>query len=151
MPVVVVVALVALLPQSLAKRSPASRVDDVFSAAANVRRLKHPGDAVLFIPAARRDTALVCPDDFTGLRDIALAKDPVTSGTLKGEEAGPDRIRAAMLAQRRIVLVTDVPRVARHQSAKREVTKQTVLTKYFTAVADEQVRGRRVTVYERRG
>jgi mannosyltransferase len=150
-PVVVAVALVALLPQSLAKRSPASRVDDVLAAATHVRRLKQPGDAVLFLPAARRDTALVSPDAFTGLRDIALAEDPVTSGTLKGEEAGPDRIRAAMLAQRRIVLVTDVPRVARQLSAKREVMKRAVLDRYFTAVADERVRGRRVTVYERRG
>jgi mannosyltransferase len=150
-PTVVVVALLALLPQSLAKRSPESRVDDVLSAAADVRRLKQPGDAVLFLPAARRDTALVSPDDFTGLRDIALTKSPVASGTLKGEEAAPDRIRSAMLAQQRILLVTDVPRVARPLSARREVMKQAVLKRYFTVVADEQVRGRRVTVYERRG
>lgn len=149
-PAVVVAALLALLPQSLAKRSPASRVDDVLSAAANVRRLKEPGDAVLFLPAARRDTALVSPDAFTGLRDIALAESPVASGTLKGEEADPDRIRTAMLAERRILLITDIPRVARPLSARREVMKQTVLKQYFTAVADEEFRGRRVTVYERR-
>ncbi|MFE6697867.1 hypothetical protein [Streptomyces sp. NPDC057718] len=150
-PAVVVVAVVALLPQSLAKRSPSSRVDDVLSVAADVRQLKKAGDAVLFIPAARRDTALVSPEDFAGLRDIALARSPAESGTLKGTEAGPDRIRTVMLAQRRILLVTDTPEVARPVSAERDKAKTSVLEKHFTVVADEQVRGRQVTVYERLG
>ncbi|MDX3803324.1 glycosyltransferase family 39 protein [Streptomyces sp. AK04-3B] len=150
-PVIVGVAVGALLPQSLAKRSPASRVDDVLSVAVNVRQLKKAGDAVIFIPAARRDTELVSPDAFAGLRDIALARTPTASGTLKGEEADPKRIRAAMLEQRRILLVTDAPDVARPISAKRDIVKNAVLREDFTVVADSQVRGRRVTVYERRG
>lgn len=174
LPTVIVVATAALLPQSLAKRSPASRVDDVLAAASEVRRLRTTGSgttgsgvtggpvsggglsgsavtgsAVLFVPAARRDTASVSPGAFAGLRDIALARGPEESGTLKGVEANPSRIRAAMLAQQRILLVTDVPRVARPVTAARDRTKMSVLRKYFTAVADEQVRGRRVTVYER--
>ena len=149
LPVVIAVATAALLPQSLAKRSPASRVDDVVAIASDVRRLKEPGNAVLFIPAARRDTESVSPGAFTGLRDIALAESPVKSGTLKGVEANPARIRAAMLAQQRILLVTDAAGVARGVSAKRDEMKMSVLTTYFTPVADEQVRGRRVTVYER--
>ncbi|WP_371661502.1 hypothetical protein [Streptomyces sp. NBC_00280] len=149
LPVVLAVAMVALLPQSLAKRSPASRVDDVVAIASDVRRMKEPGSAVLFVPAARRDTKSVSPGAFTGLRDIALEESPVSSGTLKGVEAGPARIRAAMLSQRRILLVTDAVGVARPVTAKRDEMKMSVLTKYFTAVADEQVRGRRVTVYER--
>ncbi|WP_215457031.1 glycosyltransferase family 39 protein [Streptomyces sp. ATCC 21386] len=147
-PVVLAVVAVALLPQSLAKRSPASRVDDVLAVAADVRRLRQPGDAVLFVPAARRDTALVSPGDFAGLRDIALARSPVSSGTLKGEEAGPARIRTAMLAQRRILLVTDASGVAR-PSAGRDKVKAAVLKEHFTVVADEEVRGRRLVVYER--
>ncbi|WP_411075582.1 hypothetical protein [Streptomyces sp. cmx-4-7] len=150
-PAVVTVAVVALLPQSLAKRSPASRVDDVLAVSADVRRLKEAGDAVLFVPAARRDAALVSPEAFAGLRDIALEKSPVASGTLKGEEAGPARIRTAMLAQRRILLVTDVAGAARPVSAERDRVKTAVLREYFTVVADEQVRGRRVIVYERLG
>ncbi|MGW6735969.1 glycosyltransferase family 39 protein [Streptomyces sp. NPDC055013] len=149
-PVVLTVAVVALLPQSLAKRSPESRVDDVLAVAADVRRLKQSGDAVVYIPAARRDSALVSPADFAGLRDLALAEDPVASGTLKGEEAGPERIRAAMLAQRRILLVTDASEVARPLAGKRDRAKTAVLKKHFKVVADVQVRGRRVTVYERR-
>ncbi|MGW5481835.1 glycosyltransferase family 39 protein [Streptomyces sp. NPDC004008] len=148
-PAVVAVAVVALLPQSLAKRSPASRVDDVLAVAADVRQLKKTGDAVLFVPAARRDTALVSPGAFAGLRDIALAESPVASGTLRGEEADPTRIRASMLAQRRILLVTDAATVARPVSGERDSVKLAVLMEYFTVVADEQVRGRRVTVYQR--
>ncbi|WP_055525737.1 glycosyltransferase family 39 protein [Streptomyces graminilatus] len=149
LPVVITVAMAALLPQSLAKRSPASRVDDVVAAASDVRRLKEPGSAVLFIPAARRDTKLVTPGAFTGLRDIALAESPVKSGTLKGVESSSARIRAAMLTQRRILLVTDAARVARPVSAKRDRTKMSVLTKYFTVAADDEIGGRRITVYER--
>ncbi|MEV4877565.1 glycosyltransferase family 39 protein [Streptomyces cyaneofuscatus] len=150
LPVVMAVAVAALLPQALAKRSPASRVDDVLTAAGDIRRMKRPGDAVLFIPAARRDTRLVSPDAFAGLRDIALARSPEESGTLKGEEARPGRIRAAMLAQRRILLVTDAPGVARPPATERERAKTSVLRNHFRAVADEQARGRRVTIYERR-
>src|SRR5262249_25258632 len=150
LPVMAAAALVALLPQTLAKRSPASRVDDVLSVAADVQRLKQTGDAVLFVPAARRDTALVSPADVTGLVDIAVRDSAEDAGTLKGVEAGPDRIRAAMLAEHRILLVTDAAEAASPVSAQRDRVKASVLKKYFTAVADEQIRGRRVTVYERR-
>ncbi|MEU8975574.1 hypothetical protein AB0D11_41280 [Streptomyces monashensis] len=149
-PAALAVAVIMLLPQSLAKRSPESRVDDVLAVAAHVQRLKSTGDAVLFVPATRRDTALVSPDAFAGLRDIALAESSVASGTLHGEEADPARIRASMLAQRRILLVTDGATVAQPVSGRRDRAKAAVLKQHFTAVADEQVRGRRVTVYERR-
>lgn len=150
-PALIAVSVVALLPQALATRSPGSRVDDVLAMAADVRRLKGPGTAVLFVPAERRDTKLVSPDAFTGLRDIALTRSPQESGTLKGVEADPARIRGAMLAQRRILLVTDAPDVARPPAGRRDRVKAAVLKKHFTVVADEQVRGRRVTLYERLG
>ncbi|MFI1355144.1 hypothetical protein ACH4TV_16465 [Streptomyces sp. NPDC020898] len=145
----IAVAMAALLPHSLAKRSPASRVDDVLATASDVRRMKAPGSAVLFVPAARRDTKSVSPDAFTGLRDIALKETPEKSGTLKGVEAHPSRIRAAMLTHRRILLVTDATRLARPPTAARDRMKTSVLRKYFVAVSDKQVHGRRVTVYER--
>ncbi|MFF7353150.1 MULTISPECIES: glycosyltransferase family 39 protein [Streptomyces] len=148
-PVALAVAMAALLPQSLAQRSPASRVDDVLAVAGEVHRLGRTGDAVLFLPADRRDTAQVSPGDFAGLRDIALVRDPVAAGNLKGEEAPAQRIRSAMLAQHRILLVTDAPEVAPPVSAERDRAKADVLKRHFTAVADERVRGRRVTVYER--
>ncbi|GAA2278322.1 hypothetical protein GCM10010234_13330 [Streptomyces hawaiiensis] len=149
LPAVLTVATVTLLPQSLAKRSPESRVDDVLAIASDVRRLKRPGDGVLFVPAARRDTKSVSPDAFTGLRDIALVKSPAVSGTLKGVETNPAGIRAAMLAQKEILLVTDATEVATPVTSPRDKAKLSVLDEHFKAVADEQVRGRRVTVYRR--
>ncbi|MFI6374091.1 hypothetical protein [Streptomyces sp. NPDC050546] len=149
LPAVVTAAVITLLPQSLTKRSPASRVDDVMAIASDVRRLKGTQSAVLFIPSARRDTKSVSPSAFAGLRDIALEMSPEQSGTLKGLEASPSHIRTEMLAQRRILLVTDAPQVARPVKAARDRMKTAVLKKHFRPVADEQVRGRRVTVYER--
>ncbi|MEU9147947.1 hypothetical protein [Streptomyces sp. NPDC048349] len=150
-PGVVGVAALALLPVELGKRAPASRVDDVLAVAGEVARLKRDGDAVLFVPAARRDTALVSPDAFAGLADIALARTPVASGTLKGEESDPARISAALLGQRRVLLVTDAAEVAKAPSAERDKAKAAVLRERFRVVEDRQVRGRRVTVYERLG
>ncbi|MFF8992237.1 hypothetical protein ACF09H_20295 [Streptomyces sp. NPDC014983] len=150
LPTVLAVAMLALLPQSLAKRSPASRVDDVLAVASDVRHLKQNGNAILFVPSARRDTKSVSPNAFAGLRDIALVETPEKSGTLKGVEAAPDRIRAAILAEHRVLLVTDASRVARPVAAARDRVKIAVLGRYFTPVADKQIRGRRVTVYERR-
>ncbi|MFK0253835.1 hypothetical protein [Streptomyces sp. NPDC090445] len=149
-PGVVGVAVVALLPVALAKRAPASRVDDVLAVSGEVARLKRPGDAVLFVPAARRDTALVSPGAFAGLADVALERDPVASATLKGEEAEPARIRAELLRQRRVLLVTDSAKVAKPSGAARDAAKAAVLKEHFRVVEDRQVRGRRVTVYERR-
>ncbi|GAA2731342.1 glycosyltransferase family 39 protein [Streptomyces nogalater] len=149
LPAVLAAAVVALLPQSLAKRSPASRVDDVLATASYVRHVKGTGSAVLFLPADRRDTAAVSPDAFAGLRDIALVRGPEESGNLKGTEASPEHLRTAMLAQRRILLVTDAEQAARPVTSEQDRTKTAVLEEYFTPVADRRVRGRRVTVYER--
>ncbi|WP_328761861.1 hypothetical protein [Streptomyces sp. NBC_00272] len=149
-PAVTGIAVVAMLPLELDKRAPASRVDDVLSVAGEVARLGRPGDAVLFVPAARRDTALVSPGSFTGLVDVALERSPVASATLKGEETDPARIRAALLGQRRVLLVTDSAKVAKPSGAARDAAKAAVLKERFRVVEDRQVRGRRVTVYERR-
>ncbi|MCY0929579.1 hypothetical protein OTB20_25955 [Streptomyces sp. H27-H1] len=153
-PAVVGVSALALLPVSLADRSPASRVDDVLAVAGEVSGLKREGDAVLFVPAARRDAALVSPGAFAGLTDIALARGPVESGTLKGEEAAPARISAALRGQRRVLLVSDAGRAGKPpkpSGSAADRAKAAVLRAEFTVVEDREVRGRRVTVYERRG
>ncbi|MFE2547081.1 hypothetical protein ACFXGI_00725 [Streptomyces sp. NPDC059355] len=144
------ISVLALLPVELGKRAPASRVDDVLAVAGEVARLGRPGDAVVFVPAARRDTALVSPEAFAGLADVALERSPVASATLKGEEADPARIREALLGRSRVLLVTDAAKVAKPSGAARDAAKAAVLKERFTVVEDRQVRGRRVTVYERR-
>ncbi|MEU7642862.1 hypothetical protein AB0C11_43940 [Streptomyces sp. NPDC039016] len=148
LPVAVALALLALLPIELRLRTVESRVDDVLTAAATVGHDRGVADGVLFIPAARRDTALVSPHAFAGLRDLALAQGPVESGTLKGIEAEPRDIERAMLDARRIVLVTDPG--PRRADSERDRAKQGVLDEHFVRRSDRVERGRRVSVYERR-
>ncbi|MFI0714521.1 hypothetical protein ACH4SK_28590 [Streptomyces inhibens] len=144
----VAVVLMALLPLELGLRNPESRTDDVRVTADKVAELARPGDGVLYIPDQRRDAALVTPSQFSGLDDLALAEDPVASGTLYGVEAAPERIRAAMLAHRRIIVVSDlVPSPA--PSAPRDLTKLAVLARHFTLTASAETGGRRVMVYEK--
>ncbi|MEE4418398.1 glycosyltransferase family 39 protein [Streptomyces bugieae] len=147
LPVAVTLALLALLPIELRLRTEESRIDDVLSAAATVGQVRDTADGVLYIPAARRDTALVSPREFAGLRDLALAQGPVASGTLKGIEAEPRDIERAMLGARRIVLVTD-PGPERADTV-RDLTKQRVLKERFVRCSTSVVRGRQVSLYAR--
>lgn len=143
-------ATVALLAAvEVRDRSSSGRVDDVIAIANETAYYARPGDAVVFLPAARRDTALVTPWAFAALDDIALEQTPTASGTLKGLEIPPQRIRTVMLARQRIILVTDAYAVARPPGTDRECTKQQVLDKYFHKSHETQLGGRRVGVYDR--
>ncbi|MFF8369243.1 MULTISPECIES: glycosyltransferase family 39 protein [Streptomyces] len=142
-----VLAVLALLPIELRLRTAESRVDDVLTAAALVGRVRHGADGVLYLPAARRDTALVSPQAFAGLRDLALARGPVESGTLKGVEAGPGAIEQAVLDARGIVLVTDAGPL--HADSARDRAKLRALGEHFVRRSMSVERGRQVSVYER--
>lgn len=147
LPAAVALTLLALLPTELRLRSPQSRVDDVLTAAAAVAS-RDGADGVLFIPAARRDTALVSPHAFTGLRDLALAEDRLESGTMQGTEAAPDAIEREVEGARRIVLVTD-PGPGRPRSV-RDRAKRNALDQHFVRRSTQIERGRRISLYERR-
>lgn len=146
--VVMALALLRLLPVELSLRSAAGRVDDVLSTAENVAAVREAGDVVLYIPAARRDTALVSPAEFTGIRDLALVRGPLESGTLNGVEGTPEQIEHAMLAVHRIVVVSDES--APSATTDRDRAKQRVLQAHFVRCSETNERGRRVTVYQRR-
>ncbi|AOP50338.1 hypothetical protein SL103_32390 [Streptomyces lydicus] len=147
LPAAAALAVLALLPIELRLRTAESRVDDVLAAAALVDRARHGADGVLYIPAARRDTALVSPHAFAGLRDLALAQGPVESGTLKGIEAAPRAVEQAVADARGIVLVTDAGPL-RADSA-RDRAKLRALDEHFVRRSTSVERGRRVSVYER--
>ncbi|MEU9098699.1 glycosyltransferase family 39 protein [Streptomyces sp. NPDC048361] len=143
-----VIALgLVLLPAGLGQRGPGSRIDDVIAPANVVASTAHDGDGVLFVPAARRDTALVAPEKFARLVDVALLETPVESGTLKGVEKDPARIAGAVAAQRRVILVTDA---AGFSTTEGDRAKRSALDAYFVCVSDTRVHGRRVAVYEHR-
>ncbi|MET9296693.1 glycosyltransferase family 39 protein [Streptomyces sp. NPDC003077] len=147
---VVAIAFAALLPVELGLRRHTSRVDDVLRAAQEVADRGRPGDGVVFIPAARRDTALVSPSAFAGIDDLALAEDPASSGTVKGVETTAERIRTAMLAKSRILLVTDAGRVPPRTAPAREKLKLRVLADHFRQVGVVETGGRRVEVFEKK-
>ncbi|MFJ6938642.1 glycosyltransferase family 39 protein [Streptomyces sp. NPDC101132] len=146
---VAALVFLALLPVEHRLRTAGGRVDDVRGAAALVASARGPGGAgVVFVPAARRDTALVTPAAFRGLRDLALVRTPAASGTLHGVEAGPGAIAGALLRERRVVLVDDAGAGA--PANARDRAKRRVLAGAFVAVRSEVSGGRRVTVYERK-
>ncbi|MFF8191693.1 glycosyltransferase family 39 protein [Streptomyces bobili] len=140
-------AFLALLPMEQHIRSAHSRVDDVLAAAVPVDAARGQGGAVVFIPSARRDTALVTPGAFHGLRDIALAQSPVKSGTLHGIETDPDTTARAMLRERHIILISDAETRPAHNA--RDRAKQRVLHEHFAKRTTTIQRGRSITLYER--
>ncbi|MFD4635087.1 glycosyltransferase family 39 protein [Streptomyces sp. NPDC058284] len=147
-PTVMALIFLALLPVEMSLRSAAGRVDDVLSTAEDVAAVRETGDVVLYIPAARRDTALVSPTDFTGIEDLALLRNPLESGTLNGTEGTPQQISDSMMAARRIVVVSDSS--APSITTDRDRAKQRILQAHFVRCSETDERGRRVTVYQRR-
>lgn len=142
-------ALVVLLPVELSMRQWNSRVDDVLAAASEVEARGGRDGAVVYLPAARRDTALTSPDAFRGLRDVTLARNGPDSATLRGIEADPALIRTAMLRERRIVVISDLDIQHHRGTSVRDVVKREVITEHFTLCEATRVRGRHVAVYER--
>ncbi|MBC9716267.1 glycosyltransferase family 39 protein [Streptomyces sp. TRM66268-LWL] len=140
-------ALLVMLPQAADLRTADSRVDDVLAAARHVAEAGAGADGVLYIPAARRDTALVSPREFAGMRDLAMAQGPVDSGTLKGIEAAPGAVTEAIRDARRIVVVTDPGPPSLKSAGDR--AKWQALAGEFVRLSDTVDRGRRVIVYAR--
>ncbi|WKX69784.1 glycosyltransferase family 39 protein [Streptomyces sp. XD-27] len=143
-------AVAALLPPSLHLRTPESRLDDTVSAARAVRELSEPGDGVLFLPARRREPMMSRPEDFAGLRNLALSVDAVTSGTLHGVELPAAEIRTRMLTADRIVTVNDPPG-GKPAGAPEEQAKREVLSGHFAVCEQRAVKGMRIILYARPG
>ncbi|QMU68669.1 glycosyltransferase family 39 protein [Streptacidiphilus sp. P02-A3a] len=143
-------ALLLLLPTELHLRTPQARPDDLAAAARAVRQLGAPGDGVLFLPSARRESALVYPADYAGLWDLALSAPVASSGTLGGVELPPATITARMDRLTRIVTVrtagSGVPEGTRQDAAMLRV-----LAADFRVCARVPVRGLVVTSYARPG
>ncbi|MFF4577224.1 hypothetical protein ACFY15_02260 [Streptomyces sp. NPDC001373] len=131
-------------------RTPESRKDDVLAVAAAVREGARPGDAVLFMPARRREWLLSSPGVYAGLRDVALAGPPAASHTLHGTELPPDGVREALLSSPRVTALLDpVGRPLDPYPA--EAVKRDTLAAAFDRCSVTEVRGARVAVYARRG
>jgi mannosyltransferase len=100
--VVVVIAVLLVSPQHAIRQSSA-RPDNLRLASQIVAANERPGDIVFYIPVDMHVLGTGYPAPFLKLRDIALAKSPIQSGTLTGTEISSP----AELASR----FTDVTRV----------------------------------------
>ncbi|MFD9259958.1 hypothetical protein [Streptomyces sp. NPDC059538] len=144
------VLLVAFGFWSVWLRTPESRKDDALAVAAEVRERARPGDAVVFMPARRREWLLSSPEVYGELRDVALDRTPAASRSLQGTELPPERIREALLASPRVIALLD-PAGQPLDPYPQEVVKREELAARFDLCSTTGVRGARVAVYARPG
>jgi mannosyltransferase len=101
LPAVLAVAVLAALlagPQQ-AIRQTAARPDNLRLASAIVAAHEQPGDVVFYIPATMHVLGTGYPAPFGRLRDIALNKSAIASGTLTGTEiTSPARLKSRFTA-----------------------------------------------------
>jgi mannosyltransferase len=111
LPAVLAVAVLAALlagPQQ-AIRQTAARPDNLRLASAIVAAHEQPGDVVFYIPATMHVIGTGYPAPFGRLRDIALNRSAIASGTLTGTEiTSPARLKSRFTASsaRRVWVVT---------------------------------------------
>jgi mannosyltransferase len=121
LPSAVILAVLAGLlvrPQHLTG-PPAARPDNLRAAAAAIGANARPGDVVFFIPSKTRIVRIAYPAQFTGVRDLALAKSPAASATLVGTQVHPPALRSLFAGVRRVWVVQWKRQL--HRRAKRPV------------------------------
>src|SRR5580693_1750011 len=104
----IVLGLAALLvgPQG-AIRQTAARPDNLRLASAIVAAHEQPGDVVFYLPLDAHVLGTGYPAPFERLRDIALARSPIASGTLTGTEiTSPAVLKSRFTDVRRVWVVT---------------------------------------------
>ncbi|MCF1595470.1 glycosyltransferase family 39 protein [Streptomyces muensis] len=143
-------AVAVLLPWSLQVRTPESRKDDVVAVARAVEKSARDGDAVLFMPARRREWLLSRPALLDRLDDLALAESPTASHTLQGTELPAGTIRRRMLAADRVIALTD-PVGQPLDPFPQEEIKRRILKSDFQLCARLPVHGAQILVYARPG
>ncbi|MFE2288255.1 hypothetical protein ACFXDJ_29315 [Streptomyces sp. NPDC059443] len=133
-------------------RTPESRKDDVLAVAAAVRERARPGDAVLFLPARRREWLLSSPEVYGSLRDLALSRTPAASRSLQGVEGTARQIREALLdpSTERVVALLDPPGQPLDGDPAESVKRQTLVSS-FDLCSVTEVRGARVALFARPG
>ncbi|MFE0176392.1 glycosyltransferase family 39 protein [Streptomyces sp. NPDC059002] len=128
-------------------------------AAAFAAREVRPGEPVLFLPVIARRVSLAYPEDFRGVRDIALGVSPAASGTLYGVEVDPVELRRRLAGVERVWVMTEPPalrRAVRELAEKGSVeaaadeAKLDVLKREFTPRATYAVPGAALRLYVRR-
>lgn len=145
---IAVAVLAALVPTSLALRTPRSRSNDVTAIGATVREEGRPGDGLLYLSAQYRTWTAANPGDTRFLTDLALAQDPVSSNTLAGVELPAQDTAARMMDFDRIVTVRP-PAGTHAPTDSQEQAKTRTLRRHFHESRTTRLNGARVTVYVR--
>ncbi|MFC7310510.1 glycosyltransferase family 39 protein [Streptomyces monticola] len=130
---VVAVAFCWQLPLHRSDRTTAQRPDDPAAVAGLVDRELGHGDPVLFLPSIGRRTALAYPEEFRGVKDVALARTGAASGTLYGEEVGAGELRRRLAGLDHVWLLAEpyAVRDAWNPATAAERTKFTVVSEEF--------------------
>ncbi|MFD2619897.1 glycosyltransferase family 39 protein [Streptomyces chumphonensis] len=142
------VVIAFLAPWHATIRSPEARKDNVLAISEVVNEIAQPGDAVLLMPARRRDWVLHDPVLYGRLNDIALAQSPAASGTLRGVEYPGDQIRRRILAEDRVIALTDPAGQPLDQTSQEKIKRET-LQSHFTVCQRVMVHGAEVRLWAR--
>ncbi|WP_051371416.1 glycosyltransferase family 39 protein [Streptomyces sp. 142MFCol3.1] len=104
----VALAFAVQLPLMRRDRTPEHHgADNLAAVSAAARRALRPGDPVLYLPSIVRRSALAYPRGFCGVRDVALRVPGPLSGTLYGQEAGPEELRRRLDRLDRVWMVAE--------------------------------------------
>jgi mannosyltransferase len=87
-------------------RLTSARPDNLRAVSAVVAANERPGDAVIYIPSEALVVSMAYPAPFSRLRDLALARSPVASGTLTGVTVHPSAVPGRFAGVRRVWLVS---------------------------------------------
>ena len=103
----IALALVLLIavPAQLAARRPGAHGDNIRMADTIVAAARRPGDAVLYASTGARNMAAAYPDGLAALRNIALDRAPIRSGTLAGTYLPAPAVRRRLAGVRRVWVV----------------------------------------------
>jgi mannosyltransferase len=101
-----VLAILLIGPQQAIRQS-AARPDNLRLASAIVAANEQPGDVVFYLPVDMHVIGTGYPAPFGKLRDIALARSPIASGTLAGNEiTSPAELKSRFTDVSRVWVVT---------------------------------------------
>jgi mannosyltransferase len=101
-----VLAILLIGPQQAIRQS-AARPDNLRLASAIVAANEQPGDVVFYLPVDMHVIGTGYPAPFDKLRDIALARSPIASGTLAGNEiTSPAELKSRFTDVSRVWVVT---------------------------------------------
>jgi len=97
--------LLAGLPAQVDVRQHGAHGDNIRMADSIVAAARRPGDAVLYANSGAANMAAAYPSGLPELRNVALARTPIPSGTLSGSYLPPAWVRRRLASVRRVWVV----------------------------------------------